>query len=269
MAVGAAVLALVAALSPSAAHSSPPTSNSIVTAQSLQPVSAKRTKGPVASKQWMKAALAKPHTKITKKQRKKYEKIAQKVLTDAASGSGTSAAARGPVTSKVLDAYKICNMFNSREFCSPSIAWEPWMNQGHDWSKAHTDKDERAPVPYPSALSGQGFKFGFVYLIQFRPQGFVGPVAGPLTVWKFGETGQEDWAKRAGQSLAECTLSKWRVCWPELVAVTVPMNGKHHARYEEASAIKKWNLTYGGGNKHYHLLFGYIGCPPGNRKSCR
>ena len=71
------MLTLVLTLGPAVAHAAPvapPTSNRVVTAASS------RTKGPVASKAWKKAALAKTMkaSKLTKKQRAKYEKEARK-----------------------------------------------------------------------------------------------------------------------------------------------------------------------------------------------
>lgn len=230
--------------------------------------SVKRTKGWVANKQWKKAALAPayPVKKITKKQRARYEKQARQAMERAKKPMPVKVT---PAAGGLSEAYKFCNPVTHRDFCSPSIAWRDYMYAAWDWSDAHRDHEERKPVPYPLPTTGLGFKLGFVYLISFRPTKFVGPVTGGKTIWKFGETGQDDWAKRAGQSLAQCTLVKERICWPELVAVTVPWDGKHHARYTEASAVKKWNLDYGGGRKNYHLLFGYLGCPPGQRSNCR
>ena len=73
-----------------------------------------------------------------------------------------------------FDAYQFCNPFNHRSFCSLSKAWDDYLYAAWDWSKAHPNKDDRAPVPYPSAVSGLGYRWGFVYVVAFRPQGFVG-----------------------------------------------------------------------------------------------
>lgn len=230
---------------------------------------------------WKEAANA-PEAKVSKKNKKKYAKIAQKkfdsyrtddpaalaALKSSANGEeSTSSVAAAPGFPK-FSRYSICNPYNSRDFCTPLTYMRDYMNVAYDWSKAHTDKDERKPVPYPGAGTGQGGRWGFVYMITFRPQGFVGPQTITKQVWKFGETAQDDWATRAGVSLAQCTLSPKRTCDVDLVAVTQHNDGKYKARFVEASAVKRWNLLEADGTSN-RGPWGAYGCPPGQKYSCR
>lgn len=225
---------------------------------------------------WKKAANAPAYKKkLTKKQKKQATKVAKAAWKAALADPATRAAkpmtaTRRPVTSDAFDEYTMCNPVNRRHYCVPNDEWRQWIEDGVNWSITHPHKDDRKPVPYPGVGTGLGVRYGFLYLVTFRPQGWEGPLApaDPTRVWKFGETAQGDWNDRAGVSWAACSLSKERTCYLDLLAVTQPLNGKHWARWVEASAVKLWNIRVGGGVKHRTTLWGYA-CPPGQRTSCR
>jgi hypothetical protein len=242
---------------------------------------------------WKEARNAKipKESSITKKQKKKYYKIAedefeykiksnQRILstarasTEPAQGeSDQRVAAAGGVWQDVKDEfsrYDICNPYGTnpnRNFCSPSKGYRDYMYSAWEWGKKHPDKDDWKPAHKPTAGTGLTNKWGFVYVITYRPKGFIGPLSAAAQVWKFGETAQSDWTWRAGISLAQCDLDKARICDVELVAISEKYPSKYIVRWVEAAAIAKWNRELGKGGKDRNGI--YYACPPGQNISCR
>lgn len=239
---------------------------------------------------WKEARNAKisKASSVTKKQKKKYYKIAenefeyriksnQRILSTARASQlapeAKPASGPGDLWQDVTDEfsrYDICNPYGghpNRNFCSPSKAYRDYMYEAWAWGKQHPDKDDWKPAHKPTRGTGLTNKWGFVYVITYRPKGSIGPIAPGGMVWKFGETAQSDWTWRAGLSLAQCDLAAARVCDVELVAISERYPSKYIVRWVEAAAIAKWNRENGGGGKDRNGIF--YACPPGQNISCR
>jgi hypothetical protein len=223
---------------------------------------------------WKEARNAKipKASSVTKAQKKKYYKIAEDDF-EYRIKSNQAILSTGGIWQDVEDEfsrYDICNPYSrhpNRNFCSPSKAYRDYMYDAWAWGKAHPDKDDWKPAHKPTKGTGLTNKWGFVYVITYRPKGFIGPISAGGQVWKFGETAQSDWTWRAGLSLAQCDLAAARVCDVELVAISERYPSKYIVRWVEAAAIAKWNREIGKGGKDRNGIF--YACPPGQNISCR
>lgn len=227
---------------------------------------------------------------VTKKQKKKYYRIAedefeykiksnQRILSTRASAEAAQGeadqrvTAAGGVWQDVKDEFNRYDIYNpnsnnpKRNFCSPRKGYRDYMYSGLAWGKKHPDKDGWKPAHKPTTSTGLTNKWGFVYVITYRPNGFIGPLSAAALVWKFGETAQSEWTWRAGISLAQCDLDKARICDVELVVVSETYPSKYIVRWVEAAAIAKWHRKLGKDGKDRNGIC--YACPPGQNASCR
>lgn len=144
--------------------------------------------------------------------------------------------------------YGVCNL-NGHRYCVDR-AWGPIVADAVTWSYAHTSRNERRPVPYPTraTLIGVFADYHVVYRVSYTGR------EGSLT-WKFGITRQERWQDRANVGRRDCA-KKHGSCRIQAIAETGKSDGYYWARLVEASMIKQYERANGV-------------CPPGQRKSCK
>lgn len=138
-----------------------------------------------------------------------------------------------------------CPPAKDKAYCTHAI-YAKVVNASWRWAVNHPNASDRRPVPFPAkGASPNDGKNRVVYVVWFDGN----------KVWKFGQTEQRPWTKRANEGKRTCEKSKeGRECWVDWMATT---NKRYsNARFLEASLIKAYERDKGR-------------CPPGQRVSCR